>query len=454
MGCSGLESVQFPSSVTSIGSSVFSGCSNISVFQWPAGLSSIPDRTFEYCASLANFEIPNGVTNIGDAAFSSCSQLASITIPSSVTSIGPFAFYYCFLLSNVSLPNNLKKIGEHAFEGCIDLPAVTIPASVSSIGPGALAACDSLANISVDAANPNFKTLNGVLFTKDGTTVLECPSMRTGSYFIPSSVKTIGECAFYTCRQLNSVTIFNGVTNIGNQAFDSCVSLTNIAIPSSVVSIGYTAFRNCSSLKAISVASLNPAFSSLDGVLFDKNQTTLIQYPSGKLGNYNLPQSVRSIADWAFAYSLALQKVVIDRNVTNIGNYAFSGCTNLSTAFFMGTIPDLYWEGLFLGDTNVLTYYLPGNSGQWSTTYPFVPPMILWNPHIQHGNQSPGMRTNGFGFTLAGSTNLVLVVEACTNLAAPVWTPIATNTLADGSSDFTDLDSKNHPSRFYRLSPP
>jgi len=111
---------------------------------------------------------------------------------------------------------------------------------------------------------------------------------------------------------------------------------------------------------------------------------------------------------------------------------------------------------VFLGDNNTV-YYLPGTTG-WGSTFGGRP-TALWNPQAQTSDASFGVRTNRFGFKIIGSSNLVIVVEACTNLATPVWTPIGTKTLntfigTNGSSYFSDPQWTNHPSRFYRLRSP
>ena len=102
------------------------------------------------------------------------------------------------------------------------------------------------------------------------------------------------------------------------------------------------------------------------------------------------------------------------------------------------------------------TYYLPGATGWYYTFWGFPdgPPAVLWNPQAITSDASFGVRTNKFCFNLSGTTNLVIVVEACTNLTNPVWQPVQTNTLTGGSSYFCDPQYTNYPGRFYRLSSP
>ena len=160
-----------------------------------------------------------------------------------------------------------------------------------------------------------------------------CKKMKNVT--IPSSVTSIGNYAFHECYLLQSIQIHNGVTSIGQEVFYNCNNLTCITIPASVISIGEHAIDDCARLTAINVANDNPNYSSADGVLFNKNQTTLIQYPCGKEGAYNIPISVTSIEGYAFRGSDYLTGVTIPEGVASIGEAAFSYCYNLTSV----TIP-------------------------------------------------------------------------------------------------------------------
>lgn len=455
--CSALGGIQLPDSVISLGSSMFYGCSNLSWVILPAGITSIPAASpsdiggmFQYCIFLTSFPVPNTITNIGDLAFANCTGVSSVAIPGSVKEIGASAFYYSSLTS-VTISDGVSSIDISAFGGCIDLPSVAIPASVTNIGAGAFAYCTGLTNILVDASNSNYGTANGVLFTKDQTALVQYPAGLTGPYDISNGVTSIGDFSFNGCLDLTAVTIPNTVTNIGQWAFESCIGLTNIAIPASVATIGDVAFRDCDGLKAFEVDDANADYSSVDGVLFNKDQSVLIQYPAAKIGNYTVPSTVESIGDWAFSDCSGLARVIIPDSITNIDEEAFWGCTSLTSAIFLGNPPSETLE-LFGEDSNAEVYYVPGTTG-WAGTFGDAP-AILWNPQIQIQAPNFGIGSNGFGFTIAGSSNLVVAVEACTNLANPTWLRIGTNTLIAGTSVFSDPGWTNFPSRFYRLSAP
>jgi hypothetical protein len=199
----------------------------------------------------------------------------------------------------------------------------------------------------------------------------------------------------------------------------------------------------------------NPAYSSVAGVLFNKSTNTLIQYPGGKAGSYTIPASVTSIGDSAFEGCVSLTSVTIPKNVTKIENDAFYWCTSLTGVYFQGNAPSLGDSAVFYGDDNATAYYLSGTTGWAKFSVNTGLPTVLWNPQPQN----PGVRTNQFGFTITGSSNLVIVVAACTNFAKPVWQPVSTNTLnifigTNGTSYFSDSKWTNYPGRFYRLRSP
>jgi hypothetical protein len=472
-----LTSVTIPNSVTNIGDWAFDGCFYLTNVTIGANVATIGISAF-YGIGLNNVIIPNSVTSIGDSAFANCYRLTSVTIGTNVATIGNSAFSGAGLAS-VIIPNSVTSIGNSAFDGCGNQASVTIGNSVTNIGTGAFSGRPF---ITVAAQNPSYSSLNGVLFDKNQTTLIQAPEGLGGSYTVADSVTNIGDSAFEGCSSLRSVTIGTNVATIGNAAFTGC-PFTSITIPDSVATIGISAFNGCTSLTAITVAAQNPSYSSLNGVLFDKNQTTLIAFPGGIGGSYTIPDSVTGIAnfafsgsqltsvaipntvisigDSAFAYCGNLTNVTVGNGVSSIGAAAFGQCDSLSNVFFMGDAPGvdpsafIDCDFLGCGYDSATIYYLPGTLG-WSDTFA-VEPTALWflpQPLILGRGPGFGVQSNQFGFIISWATNVPVVVEATTNLTAPFWTPVATNALTTGASYFSEAAWTNYSQRYYRLRTP
>ena len=261
----------------------------------------------------------------------------NITIPSSVEyesviynviGITGGAFYACSV-TNIEIPNSITYIGGQAFAFCQGLTSIEIPSSVTNIGGQAFESDHSLTQIIVAVDNLNYCSIDGVVFTKDTTTLIFYPAGKQGNYTIPNGVINIQSMAFWECSLLTGVTIPNSVTSIGERAFKACNSLTSIDIPNSVISIESGALTGCSNLTAINIAENNQLYSSVDGVLFNKNKTILMQYPRGKTGNYTIPNSVTNIGGYAFGQCDGLTSLNIPNNVISIDASAFDGCGNL-----------------------------------------------------------------------------------------------------------------------------
>jgi len=224
-----------------------------------------------------------------------------------------------------------------------------------------------------------------------------------GAVIVPTNINGLTVTVFgdgtsvFADTTVSSVTLGNSVTTIGELAFYNCSTMSSVALGSGVTSIGEDAFYDCSGLSTVTI-------------------------PSG---------------------------------VSSIGFAGFYNCDGLATVYFTGNAPQIPPDNQYIFVNDPATgYYLPGTTG-WSnfSTYADLQ-MALWNPMIQASGTNFGVKTNQFGFNVIGTNNFTVVVEACTNLANPVWTPLATNTLVNGSFHFSEPFQSNTQTRFYGLAMP
>ncbi|MCK9316513.1 MAG: leucine-rich repeat protein [Verrucomicrobia bacterium] len=347
-------------SVTLIPDDAFSDCSDLTGITIPGSVAAIGAGAFYNCYSMTSLVIGNGVANIGDEAFSNCGWLTSIIIPNSVTGIGAMTFYDCESLTSVVIGDSVAVIGDEAFSTCYSLPSITIPDSVTVIGYGVFHGCSSLTEIAVGKNNPNFSSFEGVLFNKDYTTLIQFPSAKAETYTVPGSVTRIGDGAFALCTSLTSITIPNSVISIGAEAFVSCIDLTRLELGDGVASIGERAFYNCNSLNEIVVGENNSNFSSLEGVLFNKDKTLLILSPRYKTGIYTIPNGVISIGAGAFSDCAWLTSIIIPDSVTNIGDEAFSSCDMLTNITLPNGVTDI-GDWTFSGCSDLTSITIPNS---------------------------------------------------------------------------------------------
>ena len=223
--CTSLTSVVISDSVTTIGDNAFDDCTSLTSVTIGDSVTTIGNQAFSDCTSLTSVDIPDSVTSIGGGAFYNCTSLTSVTIPDSVTSIGGGAFSDCTSLTSVTIGDSVTSIGDSAFYNCTSLTSVTIPDSVTSIGEDPFWLCSSLTRISVNGANTAYKSIYGVLYTKDGMTIICCPQGKT-NVTIADSVTTINY-GFWG-SSLTSIVIPDSVTTIVPGSFYSCNSLTTV----------------------------------------------------------------------------------------------------------------------------------------------------------------------------------------------------------------------------------
>jgi len=356
VGCTSLTSVTIGNSVTTIGDGAFKDCSSLTSVVIPNSVTTIGPRSFSGCSSLTTVTIPNSVTTIQSDAFMGCSSLPSITIPNSVTTIGSGAFRGCTSMTSIAIGNSVNSIGRSVFDNCTSLTSITIPQSVTTIGGGEgsfVSGCTSLTNIHVEAGNPNYASIDGVLFNSSKDEIIAYPPGRMGNYVIPNSVTTIGEDAFWGCTNLTSVTIPNSVTAIEGGAFFGCTGLTSILIPDSVTIIGDVAFMGCTGLTSVIIP---------NSVTTIENGGDMGGCFAGctNLSSVTIGNSLNAIGGGCFARCTNLNSITFGNSVATIGRSAFYGCTNLASITIPNSVATIEISA-FYGCTGLVSVII-GNS--------------------------------------------------------------------------------------------
>ncbi|MBQ7632187.1 MAG: leucine-rich repeat domain-containing protein [Paludibacteraceae bacterium] len=370
------------------------------------------------------------------------------SITYSVTSIGTYAFVDCSSLTSIEIPNSVTSIGEGAFSGCSNLTGITIPNSVTSIGAGAFSSCSGLTSINVESDNSNYSSVDGVLFNKDVTTLIQYPRGKKGAYIIPNSVTSIGDFALFKCTNLTAITIPNSVTSIGTYAFAGCTGLTSIELPNSVTSIGEAPFYDCTSLTSpiynahlfvrmpysysgaysipdgieSIVGGAFSACSNLTSVTIPNSVTTIGDHAFSDcyaLTGVTIPQSVTSIEEYAFAFCPGLTSITIPESVTSLGVWAFTGCSGLTSVEIPNSVTSI-GEYTFYGCSGLTSVTIPNSVtsiGGWAFAY-------CSNLSVMYNNaETPQtIKENVFNGVNKAACHLVVPAESYTLYTnAPVW---------------------------------
>ena len=403
------------------------------------------------------------VTRIGGLAFNNQSSVTSVTIPESVTSfesgLAPLggAFGFCTGLTNIAIPNSVTNIGDYAFVFCTHMVGVYFQGNSPRLGAQVFQNDNNLTVFYLPGTTgwgPTFggrptavwnQALDFTYTNTNGTVTITGYTGPGGVVTIPSSIDG------------------RAVTSIGDGAFSGVSVLTGVTIPDSVTNLGERTFNGCSSLASLTIGS---GISVIPGSANNGFGGTFAFCTS--LTRVTIPDSVTKIGDGivskggplgVFYGCTSLTNVTVGRGLAYLGFGAFTWCTNLVGVYFRGNAPTpgqgqgWFGEEIFYG-TPAIAYYLPGTTGWGAGASLGGRPAVLWNPQMQTGDGSFGVRQNRFGFNITGTADIPLVVEATTNLTPESWVPSQSCTLTNGFIYFSDAEWTNYPGRFYRIRSP
>ena len=358
--CTSLENIELPDGLTAIGISVdhyfhtsgcysFAGCTSLKEVVIPDSVTGIGSRAFSGCTSLSKVKLSNNLAIIDEGTFSGCTSLAEIVIPDSVTKIRGKsdseyfggAFIGCTSLSKVKLSNNLTEIGIYTFLGCTSLAEIDMPDSVTEIDWSAFKDCTSLSKVKL---SNNLTKIENRVFSG-------CTSLK--EIAIPDGVTEIDYSAFSGCTSLQEITIPDSVTTVYDTAFSNCTSLESITIGSGVENLGDEWIASCRRLENITVSPENKTYSSVDGVLFNKDKSELLAYPIGnKRSSYTIPDGVTKIDQKAFYGCRYIETLTIPASVKEIEDSALGNCYDIRTINYLGTREQ--WKEVIIGADNYM----------------------------------------------------------------------------------------------------
>ena len=320
----GIEILELPASLTTLGNGAFSRCNQLTTVKLPASLKTIGEQVFYCDGALKNVEFNAGLETIGNGAFYECLSLQSVALPDGIKSIEDNAFYGTGLTS-IQWPESLTSISNNMFYNCVNLSDVKLHEGITSIGKMVFRNCASLKSIK-----------------------------------LPSKLTVISDNLFDRCSSLESFDIPDHIVSVGENAFYQCTGLRELNVPASVTSIGSGFILGCSSLTRVNVAADNPNYADVDGVFMNKDKTVLLAYPSGIVGEYVMPESVTEISEYCFNQNNNITGITFSKNLKRIGLSAFAMCMQIKELNFPDGLEYIGDMAFFLA-RGVSKIHLPNN---------------------------------------------------------------------------------------------
>ncbi len=416
--------------VTEIGSSAFAYCYDLTSVTLPETIIGIGSSAFDSCDSLTTIQIPARTGMIADDAFEDCDALESFTVAAGSTAFksvdgvlmeydgSTIVRYPAGKTDTVyAVPDGVADFYSGAFDDCENLTEVALPASFGVFDSN-FRYCDFLESITVAESNPSFKSVDGVLYSKDGSVLFCYPADKEGtSYAIPAGTTELAMDAFYGNMNILSVTAPDSLREIGDSAFYDCMNLQSVTLPDSMDSIGSDAFSFCYDLTDIKLPSDIGDFDSWM-FCYCTSLTTI-----------TLPKNITEIGAGMFQGCSGLTSIEIPTSVSEIGMFAFYDCTGLTDVYFADS--EAKWNTIAIGESNDALLNAAKHFGTEGTT-----------PDTPVVSGTPG-DLNGDNAVDAADAAMVLIAAAAVGSGADSGLTDAQETAADlnGDSLFDAVDA-------------
>ena len=317
-GCTNLKTVKLEKGLTQIAGNLFMRCYGLENIDIPDTVTTIGENAFKLCTSLENVKMYNSIDEINGRAFAGCTSLKSVSLPDSITGMGTEIFSGCTSLSSVKLPNKRVNIMSSTFEGCTSLTEITLPDTVTTIQDHAFKNCTALKTINWSKSITDIQSY--AFENCDALTKLA----------IPNTVTNIGEGAFYECGGLSAIAVSNSVKSLGSRAFENCDALAKVSISDSVTSMGEKAFYDCDALTDVKL-----------GTGITQIPTSCFEH-CDILPSVVLPYRISKVGDNAFKNCVALTEITIPRATTTISTSAFSYPAKMTVYGISGTYAETF----------------------------------------------------------------------------------------------------------------
>ncbi len=422
-GCSDIESVTIPETISSIGSLAFADCTSLKSLYIPASVKSIQPDSFRGCSSLKSIEVAadnaiyksvnNCLIQKDNATLILACSTSVLPADRSITTIGSYAFSGIGKLTVLTIPEGVTTIAANAIHNCKDLCSVVLPSTITSVDRTFISGSQSISELKFPNGNTVYSGEGCCLIDKNTKTVLRGFNRSV----IPDWVTAIGEEAFLGCTDLVSINFPTSLHTIGKSAFKECTSLEKIKIEGKTTIKSY-AFMSCTNLREVDLG---------DSVNFDYAH---IFSNCTSLESIRIPESVTRLV-FNFSDCTKLSEITLHDNISELSGSAFSGCSSLKSIYFGSKIKKLP-DNLFLDCDSLTEIIYNGTMHDWYT----LPKESMWNKgavNLRSIKCTDGIVSPSSSQAMAGSHGLIYEISADGNYATLVG-------FKDGIGRYTEIE--------------